>query len=111
IDTTILSNKAQMEADKLSSKARYNSNLANDMRQDQSNSFDIWKDRQDRQYRQGRDKLEDRRYEREWAYNHRKAKKKNSTITAGGAVGAGKEVVTDYDNPSYWFFNLPITYK
>lgn len=76
IDTTILSNKAQMEADKLSSKARYNSVLASDMRQDESDKFDIWQDRQDRQYRQGRDELEDRRYEREWAYNHRKAKVK-----------------------------------
>jgi len=78
IDTSVQSEKARTAAGKLTSKARYNANLATDMRQDESAKFDIWQDRQDRQYRKGRDAIEDRRYEREWAYNHRKAKKKSA---------------------------------
>lgn len=103
IDTSVQSEKARTAAGKLTSKARYNSNLASDMRQDQSAKFDIWQDRQDRQYRQGRDAVEDRRYEREWAYNHRKAKKKTKN-NAGG--GQGAQINNEYDNPYYWFFNV-----
>lgn len=107
IDTSLQSEKARTAAGKLESKARYNSNLANDMRRDQSDKFDIWQDAQDRQYRKGRDAVEDARYEREWAYNHRKVRSPKKVVDEK-KPGLLKQTVNDltklYTGPT-WFWN------
>ncbi len=112
IDASLKSEKARTAAGKLESRARYSSNLAADMRQDKSDKFDIWQDRQDRKYRKGRDDIEDKRYEREWAYNHRKAsnqkQKSKKTKDEKQKPGLLKQTTDDltqlYTAPT-WYWN------
>jgi hypothetical protein len=68
INASILGYDSQADADKLSVRASYMSNLASDYAQSKTLEFEAWQDYQDRLYQQYRDQIDDDRYSREWAY-------------------------------------------